>query len=113
MVPIHVFLPRGAENITITGRGVIDGQGQAWWDEFWRVRNENKVHPAIAATAQQCKKLDTDSGADKFPGYQPSAMYRPHLLWLEDCKNVLIHGVTLRNSPSMTLHPIRCQDLKR
>src|SRR4030042_6120392 len=27
-----------AENITITGRGLIDGQGKAWWDEMYRIR---------------------------------------------------------------------------
>jgi polygalacturonase len=30
---------------------------------------------------------------------------RPRLLFLNDCENVALHGVTVRNSPSWTLHP--------
>ena len=26
-----------AENITIKGEGTLDGQGKAWWDEFFKV----------------------------------------------------------------------------
>ena len=43
-----------AENITIKGEGTLDGQGKAWWTEFFRVlvdlrdngkRNINKYQP--------------------------------------------------------------------
>lgn len=30
---------------------------------------------------------------------------RPHLLYLNDCKNVFVSGLSFRNSPSWTIHP--------
>ncbi len=43
--------------------------------------------------------------------------WRPRLVFISHCKNVLLHGVTVTNSPSWTLHPyftdnIRFVDLK-
>ena len=66
------------ENITITGRGAIDGQGSFWWQAF--------REKALA-----------------FP--------RPRLIGFADCMNVLIEGVTLKNSPAWTVNPVRCQNV--
>jgi len=38
--------------------------------------------------------------------------WRPRTVFLNDCKNITIHGVTLRNSYSWTLHPYFCSDLR-
>ncbi len=38
--------------------------------------------------------------------------YRPRLIFLSNCKNVVIEGVVLINSPSWTLHPYFCSELK-
>jgi polygalacturonase len=69
---------RGLRNITVSGRGRIDGQGAAWW----RRHRE---------------------GGLKYP--------RPRLISFADCENVLIEGVTLVNSPSWTVNPVRCTNL--
>lgn len=68
----------GLENIAITGRGVIDGQGNFWW----------RAHRA---------------GSLPFP--------RPRLIGFADCRNVLIEGVTLINSPAWTVNPVRCENV--
>jgi polygalacturonase len=36
---------------------------------------------------------------------------RPRLICFEGCFNVLIEGVTLTNSPSWTIHPLRCTNV--
>jgi polygalacturonase len=36
---------------------------------------------------------------------------RPRLVSFTDCANVRVEGVTLTNSPSWTLHPVRCQNV--
>lgn len=33
---------------------------------------------------------------------------RPRLLFLNDCRNITLHGITAKNSPSWTLHPFFC-----
>ena len=70
---------RNAKDIAITGRGVIDGAGEGWWDAF-------------------------RAGTTAFP--------RPTLLGLHECEGVEISGVTLRNSPSWTVHPLLCDDVR-
>ena len=45
---------------------------------------------------------------------RPKAMrhvYRPRLLYLRDCRNIIVHGLTFRNSPSWNLHPCFSQKL--
>lgn len=43
-------------------------------------------------------------------GYKEA--FRPRLFFINDCKNVILQGVTCCNSPSWTLHPYFCRDLK-
>ena len=71
------------ENVTITGSGVIDGNGAAWWPE--------------AEKARQIK-----------PGY---TLPRPNLIVLEQSKNVRVENITLQNSPKFHLVPADCQDV--
>jgi len=37
---------------------------------------------------------------------------RPRLIGFADCRNVLIEGVTLVNSPAWTVNPVRCENVK-
>lgn len=43
-------------------------------------------------------------------GYKEA--FRPRLFFINDCENVILQGVTCCNSPSWTLHPYFCRDLK-
>ncbi|MEG6567343.1 glycoside hydrolase family 28 protein [Thermoanaerobacterium saccharolyticum] len=38
--------------------------------------------------------------------------WRPRTVYLNKCKNVLIEGITIKNSPSWTIHPLMSQNLK-
>lgn len=68
----------GLTQITVTGRGTIDGCGQSWWRRF---KENSLLYP------------------------------RPRLMAFTDCQNVLIEGITLTNSPSWTLNPVRCENV--
>ena len=37
--------------------------------------------------------------------------FRGHLLFLKDCTNVTVQGITFRNSPAWNIHPLFCEDL--
>jgi polygalacturonase len=65
-------------NVTIAGRGVIDGRGAGWWQQ---ARAKTLLYP------------------------------RPRLIGLDTCENVLIENITLINSPSWTVNPVRCTNL--
>ncbi len=37
--------------------------------------------------------------------------WRPRMLFLNNCKNVTVHGITVKNSPSWNIHPYFCEDI--
>ena len=70
-------------DIAVTGKGTIDGAGQAWW-----------------AHAEEARR--------KTSGY---TLPRPNLIVLTRCKNVRIVGVTIQNAPKFHLVPTDCEDV--
>jgi len=72
-----------AENVSITGEGTIDGNGESWWKEVRSVQNAGVmgVHP------------------------------RPRLVVFDHCKHVRIEGVTIQNSPMWQLVPYYSDDV--
>ena len=38
--------------------------------------------------------------------------WRPRLIFLNRCKNILCEGISIRNSPSWTIHPLESENLK-
>ncbi|WP_069997355.1 glycoside hydrolase family 28 protein [Cellulosilyticum sp. I15G10I2] len=38
--------------------------------------------------------------------------WRPRTIYLVNCKNVIVKGVQIKNSPSWTIHPVRCQQIQ-
>jgi len=87
-----------ADNITITGRGTIDGQGAIWWR---RVRlNEPRKYPPGPQTDE-----DRAEAAKLARG-------RPHLIRLVRCTDVVIERVNLRNSAEWNVHPTLCDRVR-
>ncbi|MCX8020354.1 MAG: glycoside hydrolase family 28 protein [Chitinophagaceae bacterium] len=119
-----------AVNVAITGKGIIDGNGDAW-----RMVKKDKL------TESQWKKLVASGGVlseDKktwypsqkslagsgftHPGYitpekdmsfyeQVKDFLRPNLLVLTRCKYILLEGVTFQNSPAWCLHPLMSEHI--
>jgi polygalacturonase len=104
-------------NISITGEGVIDGNG-----EYWRPVKRGKVsdvewnqYKALGGTEEDGGKLWYPFGLKHYPDVAPNAKkqdkMRAHLVRITDCSRVLIQGVTLRNSPNFHLVPQRCTNV--
>jgi Endopolygalacturonase len=70
-------------DITITGKGTIDGSGAKWW-----------------IPAEEARK--------KVSGY---TLPRPNLVVLQRSKNVRMSGITLRDSPKFHFVPTECEDV--
>lgn len=90
----HLIFARGGEDIAITGRGAIDGQGQSFWTHSGRPAPKPEDLWRDVAT-YDWKKLP-----------RPSPMVE-----IVECRNVHIEGVTLKNSPGWTLRPIGCDSV--
>lgn len=81
-------------NITLSGRGTIDGRGQIWWKrQRWAHPRKGDAAPTPAETAEA----------------QKVAEGRPHLIKIVRGKNVWIEGLTLLNSPGWTVNPVFCE----
>lgn len=87
-----------AENITVTGRGTIDGQGAIWWKRV-RLNNPGK-HPSGPLT-----------DADRIEAAKLSRG-RPHLFRVIRCQDVVIEHVNLRNSAEWHVHPMLCENVR-
>ena len=80
------------QNIAITGKGVIDGQGRQV------ARNvADLVHKGLIK--------------DTFRNDRPEVEIRPMLIYFRSCENVLIKGVTIRNAAAWVQTYDQCKNL--
>ena len=126
--PIYGF---NLVNIAITGTGLIDGNGTTWrpvkrykvteslWKQFvesggvvspdgkmwWPSEAAMNAPQGLAKLREERKKLT----ANDFLPFRD--FLRPKLVFLDDCKRVLIDGVTLENSPAFAFNPNFCEDM--
>lgn len=91
----------GQRNIAITGTGELDGQadGTHWWD--WKAPSDQEF-PQLEAQANAGVPVP-----DRVFG--PGFHFRPVFVQPYRCANVLIEGVTFRNSPAWHLNPVLCR----
>ncbi len=100
----------GKENIAITGEGILDGQAsnENWWwwcgdkrfgwKEGMPSQRDSANRPELARLAAQ----GVPAGERIFG---KGHYLRPTFVEPYKCKNVLIKGVTIKNSPFWMLHP--------
>ena len=105
-------------NIAITGKGTLDGNGQQW-----RPVKRGKMSDVEWNMYKDMGGQITEKGDLWYPwqmknGYADIADspvkqegMRNDLIRLTDCKNVLIEGVTIQNSPRFHLHPCYCENV--
>ena len=120
-----------AVNIAITGKGIIDGNGDVWravkadklTETQWKkkiasggVLSDDKKTWYPSAGFLKGVKMPANPGMilpDKDTAFYESIkdFLRPNLLLLTGCKNILLEGVTFQNSPAWCLHPLMCENL--
>lgn len=103
---------KNVENITITGRGMIDGQGKAWWNEMYRISAAEKK---LLSTKFQKLWEENNKDLKVSPYYQKNMdlkFFRPPLFQAFQCENILIEGITITNSPFWTINPAFCNNIR-
>jgi len=97
---------RDAHDIALKGGGTIDGNGSPWWVSIRHkksVRQSGPVEPIETTLAEYNKDLiDQPSGG----GGREMQFLRPPLVQFFRCSNIAIEGLTFRNSPFWTIHPV-------
>lgn len=107
-----------AENIAIKGEGTLDGQGKAWWDEFFRVlvdlqkngvQNVNK-YQTMWDEQNDVKALYAETNED-YTGTLKRRFFRPPFVQFLNSKRITIQGVKFTNSPFWTINPNFCENI--
>jgi len=90
------------ERIGIVGAGTLQGNGESWWPWKW-LRHREAAADVYSAQARGIPVEERRFGIPE--------MLRPSFFQPFDCRDVLIEGVTFRNGPMWTVHPVYCEDV--
>ncbi len=102
------------ENIAVTGEGVLDGQGanENWWswkgnkDDGWKpgMPNQKKARTQLMEMAE--KNVPVNERI-----FGEGHYLRPSFIQPYQCKNILISGVTFKDSPMWFIHPTLSENI--
>jgi len=100
-----LLLGEDLENITIEGRGTINGQAEYDWrmnviDDGY-IRDNQKAAEAAGVPLMR-----------SFPKGMGTRKIYPHMIKLLRCRDVRIAGLSIIDSPSWTIYPYACERLR-
>lgn len=102
-----LFYAYKAENIAIKGRGLINGHGKKWWDF---VEGYKKDQPR-SKWQYMFDSLNKNILLPDDPAQMKRGFLRPPFIQPMYCKNILIEGITIINSPFWTINPEFCENI--
>ena len=118
------------EHVSITGHGVIDGQGEAWRPvKKWKMTDEQwKKLVGSGGVIEEARQIwwptvGASQGDELVPklrvAHRPVEDYlpvreflRPNMVKLTRCKHVLIDGPTFQNSAAWNVHLLLCENVE-
>lgn len=77
----------GLDGFTISGKGMLNGNGLRYWKSFWLRR---KVNP-------KCTNIEE---------------LRPRTLYISNSQNVQVEGIRVKDSPFWSTHYYKCRNVK-
>ena len=121
---------KNAKNIAITGKGVIDGSGDAWRAVKKSKMAESQWKEIVASGGILSKDGKTWYPSESYKkGFESSSSFnvpdkiskselesvkdflRPVMVSIVGCDQVLLDGPTFQNSPAWNLHPLMTSNL--
>ncbi len=102
-----LFYAYKAENISIIGRGFINGHGKKWWDfvEGYKKDQPRSKWQYMFDSANKNILLPDE------PAQMVRGFLRPPFIQPMYCRNILIQGITITNSPFWTVNPEFCENV--
>jgi len=90
------------ENVSIIGEGVIDGNAKYSFSQWAGNQKESQL---------LSRKMNRENTPLKDRMFGDGHFLRPHLIQFFECKNVLIEGVTIKNSPFWCVHILKSENV--
>ena len=100
-------------NIAISGEGTLDGNANCdfWWNWSGKGGCGKKGEPT-QAPARKALVVAADKDVPvKDRAFGEGSWLRPQFIQPYRCTNVLIEGVTIRNSPMWEINPVLCKNV--
>lgn len=102
------------ENIAVTGSGTLDGQSsnKHWWS--WKGREEfgwEEGMPEQTPARDRLQVMVEDGTPVRERVFGASSYLRPNFIQPYRCRNVLVEGVRIVNSPMWEVHPVLCTNV--
>jgi polygalacturonase len=101
-------------DVTINGRGTLDGQGEAWWNNFRALKQDHKKNGVWKVDSKWQVEFAKRNQGIEFPD-DPDMIkmgfLRPPFIQFLDSRNISIRDVTLVNSPFWNINPVYCDEV--
>ncbi|MDL2229257.1 glycoside hydrolase family 28 protein [Treponema sp. OttesenSCG-928-L16] len=100
-----------AEDVVITGKGRLEGNGQVWWDMLKEKRRRWQAAPETAVELELARLNGDYRSQPGGGGGREIQFLRPPLIQFFNCRNCRIENISAVNSPFWTVHPVYCDGL--
>jgi polygalacturonase len=104
------------ENLALTGKGILDGQGESWWSwkGNWSGSADTNWEQGIPQQNDD-NALLTEMVVNNVPVeeriFGEGHYLRPNFIQFYGCKNILVDGLILKNSPMWNMHPVLSENI--
>jgi polygalacturonase len=103
------------EDVAVTGGGTLDGQaGERYWWPWkgaWSGHSAREGAPTQAAARGRLFEMAQRGVPVAQRTFGDGGFLRPNFIQPYRCKNVLIEGVRIVNSPMWEIHPVLCTNV--
>ncbi len=106
----------GQENLALTGKGILDGQGEVWWS--WKGNWSGSVNtgwkhgtPSQRSDNEVLSEMVANNTPVEERVFGEGHFLRPNFVQFYKCKNILIDGLILKNSPMWNIHPVLSENI--
>jgi polygalacturonase len=101
----------GLKNVTLEGRGILDGSGTVWWTELHRRKKEGLKGPQTPMEHEFARQNVGYESAGSGGGGRETQFLRPCLIEMLHCENVRLSGITVQNSGFWNTHLVYCENV--
>ncbi len=93
------------KNVTITGKGTVNGNGAIWW----KLRAQKRASQTAPKEPYELTLAQLNPDYKNQPGGgggREIQFLRPCFIECINCENVTVEGITVKDSPFWTIHPL-------